>query len=300
MTERQSQPVSLTDFLPESEARALIERARGEDLGPADRDITSEVCIPAAAHGRGLIRARDAGRVAGLALLPIVADVYDPAVSVQLQRSDGATVAPDELLAEIAGPMRSLLSLERIALNLISHLSGIASHTARFVHAVADTPADIYDTRKTLPGLRPLQKYAVACGGGRTHRMGLYEAVLIKDNHLAYRGDQPLETYLANAIADARSRDGVRFVEVEVDTLQQLQKVLQLEVDIILLDNMAPATLREAVKQRDTLSPGVALEASGGINLSTVEEIARAGVERISIGALTHSPPSFDIALDVG
>ncbi len=196
--------------------------------------------------------------------------------------------------------MRDLLAIERVALNLLCHLSGVATLTAQYVAKCKGTKAGIYDTRKTLPGLRGLQKYAVACGGGRTHRIGLYDAVLIKDNHLAGTPISKLAEMLTKSAGQARRlTPGLQFVEVEVDTLDQLCEVLKAPVDIVLLDNMRPSLLQQAVTMRDATAPKIELEASGGVNLDTVAEISRTGVDRISVGALTHSAPSLDIGLDI-
>ncbi len=193
--------------------------------------------------------------------------------------------------------MRKILAFERTALNFLQHLSGVATLTARFVDAVAGTKATILDTRKTLPGWRLLEKYAVRCGGGRNHRIGLYDAILIKDNHLAHfvhRGDP-----IAAAVSAARSQASPgTTVEVEVDSLDQLDKALRCRPDIILVDNFDLDRLREAVRRRDAVPPRIPLEASGGINLETVRAIAETGVDRISVGALTHSAPALDIGLD--
>ena len=202
------------------------------------------------------------------------------------------------VLASITGPVRSLLTGERTVLNLMTHLSGIASRTAQFVEQVRGTRAVILDTRKTLPGYRLLQKYAVRCGGGTNHRMGLYDGILIKDNHLAARG----ESSCAAAVADARrfmlSIDAKATIEIEVDSLKQLRDALQERPEIVLLDNMSVEMLRDAVRIRDENAPQTRLEASGGVTLQTVRAIAETGVERISVGSLTHSSPALDLGFD--
>jgi nicotinate-nucleotide pyrophosphorylase (carboxylating) len=200
-------------------------------------------------------------------------------------------------VATVTGPLDKLLIGERTMLNFLTHLSGIATLTRRFVDAVAGTKAQILDTRKTLPGYRVLEKYAVRCGGGTNHRMGLYDGVLIKDNHLAA---WTKSESIADAIRTARRKSPGVSIEVEVDTLEQLREALKGQPEIVLLDNMTPARLREAVAIRDALNgqPQVLLEASGGVALETVREIALTGVERISIGALTHSAPALDLAFD--
>ncbi len=239
--------------------------------------------------------------MAGLAVLPMVCAVYGGRVSAELIRHDGDNIGQNQRIAAIAGPMRDILAIERVALNLLTHLSGIATLTAAYVERCAGTKAKVCDTRKTLPGLRGLQKYAVACGGGTTHRIGLYDAVLIKDNHLAGTPLNQLAAALTDAAGQARRlTPDLRFVMAEVDTLEQLAEVLKAPVDIVLLDNMRPPELAQAVTMRDATAPQVELEASGGVNLNTIANIAKTGVDRISVGALTHSAPSLDIGLDIG
>jgi nicotinate-nucleotide pyrophosphorylase (carboxylating) len=216
--------------------------------------------------------------------------------------TDGSRLEPGTLIARVSGPMRSLLVLERIALNFLARLSGIATFTDRFVAAVAGTRAKIYDTRKTTPGWRALEKYAVRCGGGYNHRFGLFDAVLIKDNHLAWlqsaaRPGDPDPIAAAIAAARAHTPSGTT-VEIEVDSLEQLDIALTCAPDIILVDNFGPELLAEAVRRRDIVAPPIQLEASGGVNLNTVRALAQAGVDRISVGALTHSAPALDVGLD--
>lgn len=294
---------SLNDFIPEDALRRLIDVAQREDLGPSRLDATSSLFIEADRQCVARIAARQGGVVAGLALLPDIVAAYDPTVEITATAVDGAVIEPGDVVAELHGPLRSVVMLERVALNFAGHLSGVASHTAEFANRIAHTKAKVYDTRKTLPGLRGLQKYAVACGGGCTHRMGLYDAVLVKDNHLAHL---PLEqmTEALRAMAERARREvaGLKFVMVEVDTLEQLARVLPAGVDLVLLDNMPPATLAQAVAKRDAAtSTGrrVELEASGGITLDTVRAVAEAGVDRISVGALTHSSVNLDLGLDI-
>ena len=217
---------------------------------------------------------------------------------------DGEAVAPGEAIGVLTGPVREMLTAERLLLNLMGRLCGIATLTARYVEAVEGTGAKIYDTRKTTLGWRYLEKYAVHCGGARNHRSGLYDAVLIKDNHLAFTGEKGLTP----ADAVRRAKEYVRqyadasgnlpLIEVEVDSLEQLKSVLTAEPDIVLLDNMPPETMREAVAIRRAAGSGAQLEASGGINLETVRAAALSGVDRVSVGALTHSAISLDIGLD--
>ncbi len=217
------------------------------------------------------------------------------------QIADGSPVEKGTCAGIIEGPARGLLAAERILLNLLGRLSGIATLTRQYVAAVAGTKARIYDTRKTTPGWRRLEKYAVRCGGGSNHRSGLFDAVLIKDNHLALGArsavGQPRYSP-AEAVARARQLNNAMIVEIEVDTLAQLDNVLPASPDIVLLDNMSPAELAAAVARRNACNPAVELEASGGVNLESVRKIAEAGVDRISVGALTHSAVALDFGLD--
>ncbi len=293
-------PPELNTFISPGGLAELIRLAREEDLGPNGLDVTSGLFVPADLHGEASIVARQHGRLAGAELLPAVVQAYDEGARVDIKTRDGASVEPGEVVAVLSGPMRSILSAERVALNLLTHLSGVATLTAQYVHEISGTRAKVYDTRKTLPGLRGLQKYAVACGGGATHRMGLYDAVLLKDNHLARVGAGGLEKAVADAVK--RSREAypqIKFVMVEVDTLEQLENVLPTGIDIVLLDNMTTDQLRLAVAMRDRAAHRVELEASGGVTLETIGEIARSGVDRISVGALTHSAPVLDMGLDI-
>lgn len=282
------------------ELLTLIRMAISEDLGTPRRDVTSEVLIAPAATGRAVMRSRRRGVLAGGGILPTIAAEFDPAIRVDILASDGATIDSGSDIATFTGPLRSILAMERTALNFTTHLSGIATEARRYVDAVAGTRAKIYDTRKTIPGLRTLAKMAVRCGGGFNHRMGLHDAVLIKDNHIAAIPLSELTSVLSATIGRARLlTPPPAFVEVEVDTLQQLERVLPCGADVVLLDNMAPAMLRQAVAMRDRLSKAVQLEASGGVNLSSVRAIAESGVDRIAIGAMTHSAPTLDLGLDI-
>ena len=294
-------PPTLERFISSDELHHLIRHARREDLGDDDLDVTSHALLPAGRRGEAAVVARQPGVAAGLAALSSVAAVYDSAVAVDLQVADGEAVQPGRAVATFTGPLRSLLAIERVALNLLTHLSGVATLTRRFVDAVEGTSARIVDTRKTLPGLRALQKYAVACGGGGTHRLGLHDAMLVKDNHIAHIPLDELPAALERAAAEARRLvPGLKFVQVEVDTPEQLERVLPVPgVDMVLLDNMPPEVLRRAVAMRDQSAPGVKLEASGGVTLDTVRAIAETGVDRISVGALTHSVPALDFGLDI-
>jgi nicotinate-nucleotide pyrophosphorylase (carboxylating) len=219
---------------------------------------------------------------------------------LEVFRAEGDRIHRGDILARVHGPMRSLLAAERTALNFLQRQSGVATMTRRFVDAVAGTAAAILDTRKTTPGWRALEKYAVRCGGGQNHRIGLYDMVLIKDNHLAWHDNAGAGDPVAVAVRAARGHAAAGIqVEVEVDSLVQLDRALSCGPDIILLDNFSLADLAEAVRRRNVRAPGIALEASGGVNLGTVRAIAETGVDRISVGALTHSAPALDIALDL-
>ncbi len=281
----------------EDELVVLIDRARHEDMGQAG-DITSRVAIEAGSRASAQVRSRVDGVVCGLRLLSLIALHYDDDLAVNLHASDGDRVGAGQGVATVTGALRSLLAAERVMLNFVCHLSGIATMTAKYVDVVAGTKAKIYDTRKTIPGLRHLAKYAVRCGGGRCHRVGLHDAVLIKDNHLHGLTGGSLADKVRGAVERAKA-DEPAFVEVEVDTLEQLEDVVGCGVDIVLLDNMSPDQLRQAVAVRDTLAPDVELEASGGVTLETVRGAAETGVDRIAIGALTHSAPSLDLGMDI-
>ena len=267
----------------------LVRGALEEDLGRAG-DITSDLTIPADKRASAKIVARKAGTVAGLIAAACAFRLDDPDTGFHVEAPDGSIVAAGAILARIDGLARSLLTAERVALNFSGHLSGVATATRALVDAVAGTKARIVCTRKTLPGLRSLQKYAVRCGGGFNHRFGLDDAVLIKDNHLVAAGG------LKAAIARVRAGTGHMVqIELEVDTLAQLEEALALGVDAVLLDNMGPEDLKRAV----ALAKGRAvLEASGNVTLGTVRAIAESGVDYISSGAITHSAANLDLGLD--
>jgi nicotinate-nucleotide pyrophosphorylase (carboxylating) len=282
--------------------RALVERvlrlARDEDLGRPPIDLTTGAMqIEGDAPAR--LVAREAMTVAGLACMPDLLSVFAPGAAWSPACADGPAVDAGACLGELAGPASELLALERTMLNLVSRLSGVATHAARFVAAVGDAKARVLDTRKTTPGLRVLEKYAVRCGGAFCHRMGLHDAVLIKDNHLAGLSPEQIAECVGAAAARAKGASDPLFIEVEVDSLEQLAGALAAEgVDIVLLDNMDPPTMRKAVAMRDERAPGVLLEASGGVRLETIDDIAATGVDRISCGAMTHQATSMDVALD--
>jgi nicotinate-nucleotide pyrophosphorylase (carboxylating) len=291
----------------EAETRAcqrLVDLALQEDLGDAG-DLTSQAIIPEILHGQAVLIARAPGILAGLPAAEIVLKAVEPRLRLEGLVPDGTFVQAGRSLARISGPMRGILAAERTALNFLQHLSGIATLTRRYVDAIEGLPAKILDTRKTTPGWRLLEKYAVRQGGGHNHRMGLQDGILIKDNHLAV---MPATDPITRAVEAARTRVGISLpVEIEVDSLDQFDLALDCRPDIILLDNMSLDQMREAVSRRDAKtgderSPGgpqiVLLEASGGITLANVRAVAETGVDRISIGALTHSAPALDIALD--
>ncbi|NLE39931.1 MAG: nicotinate-nucleotide diphosphorylase [Pirellulaceae bacterium] len=299
----------------EADWRALLRLAADEDLGGMG-DVTTRALVADDAVGRAAVVARAPGIVAGGPAAEATLEFFDPRLQWQVEVQDGNPVAAGQCMAWIEGPAAGLLAAERPMLNLLGRLSGIATLTSRYVEAASGTRAKIHDTRKTTPGWRRLEKYAVRCGGGRNHRSGLHEAILIKDNHLAMVDpcvwDEPAgPTHVmpapVRAIQAAREfievhvpqplRAGM-IVEIEADTLDQLEAVLPVRPDLVLLDNMSPEQLREAVALRDRLAPEVELEASGGVNLTTVRAIAESGVERISVGALTHSAVWLDIGLD--
>ncbi len=268
-----------------------VRRALDEDLGRAG-DITSALTIPEGKKAKAKLSARKEGVVAGLACAAEAFAMLDPSVKFSSKIRDGAKVKAGETVAEIEGNARAILSGERVALDFVTHLSGIATLTAAFVAKVAHTSAKIACTRKTIPGLRALEKYAVRCGGGNNHRFGLDDAVLIKDNHIAVAGG------IANVLKSVRSQIGhLVKVEIEVDSIEQLAEVLKTGgADVVLLDNMDLGKLKTAVG----LAKGkVILEASGGVTLETVAKIAETGVDVISSGALTHSAPALDFGLDI-
>lgn len=284
--------MNMTDSLaplPRPLVATAVAEALAEDLGFVG-DVTTNATIPADAQSTALLRARAPGFVSGLALARAAFHALDPALAFTVTKPDGGIVATGDTIAEISGSARAILSAERVALNFMGRMSGIATLTARYVAAVAGTRAAIVDTRKTTPGLRAFEKYAVRCGGGRNHRIGLFDAILIKDNHIIAASG------LEKAIKAARDHAGhILKIEVEVDTLEQLERVLQHRVDAVLLDNMSPETLKKAV----TMVAGRSLtEASGGVNLDSVRDIAETGVDLISVGALTHSAPVLDLGLD--
>ena len=268
-----------------------VSRALAEDFGRAG-DITSAATVPAEVSGRAVVAARAAGVISGLPLLEAAFRKLDPEVKLVAHARDGSAVAAGTVLMTVEGNARGLLGAERTALNFVTHLSGIATATAAFVRLIAGTKARVCCTRKTTPGLRALQKYAVRCGGGFNHRFGLDDAILIKDNHIAVAGG------IGRVLARARASVGhmVR-IEIEVDTLDQLRQVLDAGLaDVVLLDNMDPATLRTAV---GLVAGRLVTEASGGITHATAAAIAATGVDYLSSGAITHSSVGLDVGLDI-
>jgi nicotinate-nucleotide pyrophosphorylase (carboxylating) len=275
-------------------ARRLIELALAEDLGAAG-DVTSQATIPPTLFGQATFVARKPGVIAGLPVAALVCEAVDKNLALSPSIADGATVTEGASIGTLAGPMRSILSAERTALNFLQHLSGVATLTRRNVEIVAGR-CQVLDTRKTTPGWRVLEKYAVRQGGGHNHRIGLYDGILIKDNHLAALGGGP--GAIRAAIAAARAQFPLHAVEIEVDSESMLVVALDCRPDIILLDNMSANSMRHCAERRSATAPRVLLEASGGVNLDTIDAIAATGVDRISVGALTHSAAALDIALD--
>jgi nicotinate-nucleotide pyrophosphorylase (carboxylating) len=282
--------VSETPSLPEILYDDLVRRALAEDLGRAG-DLTTDAIVPAELEGRAAVVARQAGRIAGLAPALHAFRLLDPASRAEICKPDGSDAKAGETVARVSARARALLTGERTALNVLGRLSGIATATREVVARLSGLKTRVACTRKTTPGLRALEKYAVRVGGGESHRYGLDDAVLVKDNHLAVAGG------VGEAVRRARRHNGhLVKLEVEVDTLAQLDEALSVGVDVVLLDNMDLETLREAVRR----CRGRALtEASGGIRLENVRAVAETGVDLVSLGWLTHSAPALDVALDV-
>jgi nicotinate-nucleotide pyrophosphorylase (carboxylating) len=278
--------------LSAAEIRVAVKNALAEDVGSGD--ATTLATVPKNLPAVALMRAREPLAIAGIAFAETAFKILSPKIKIQKWSRDGARAKAGETLLKISGPAHAILSAERVALNFIQRLSGVASATAQFVEAVRGTPARILDTRKTTPGWRHFEKYAVACGGGKNHRIGLYDMILIKDNHLAaLRHEKP--NAIAAAVARARQKFPKLTVEVEADTLEQVAQAADAGADIILLDNMDLKSLRAAVK---IVNGRAQTEASGGVNLKTVRSIAQTGVDFISVGAITHSARAVDIGLD--
>jgi nicotinate-nucleotide pyrophosphorylase (carboxylating) len=287
--------------------RDLITLARQEDLH--DDDVTSRLLIPENQIGVGTLMQKEVGIVCGLPIVEMICRAYDERLRVEqipgfhLEIIEGRfSDARETPLLRLRGPMRSLLYAERVILNFLQRMSGVATMTHKFVRRVHGTDAKIYDTRKTIPGFRLLDKYAVVAGGGHNHRIGLFDGLLVKDNHLAGHPLRDLAAQLQPIINTSRLEAPQRFIEVEVDNLEQLREVLKVDgIDAVLLDNMDCPRMEMAVDLRNRCGKKgkLALEASGGVTLETVRSIALTGVDRISVGALTHSAPALNISLDI-
>lgn len=289
--------------------KELIQLARREDLGPAGDDVTSRLTLPADQIAVGTLLQKDVGVVCGLPIVEMVCRAYDERLRVEMipgfhmeiieGRFSDQRITP---LLRVRGPIRSLLSAERVILNFVQHMSGVATQKQRFVRRIAGTRAKIYDTRKTRPGFRALDKYAVRSGGGFNHRIGLYDGILAKDNHLAGVAVRDLKDWATRIVSQSRAEDPSRLIEIEVTTLEQFQELLKVDgIHVILLDNMDCPRMESAVQMRDAggRRGQLDLEASGGVTLETVRPIAMTGVERIAVGAITHSAPALDISFEI-
>jgi nicotinate-nucleotide pyrophosphorylase (carboxylating) len=293
----------------------LVELAIKEDLGRQSvwsGDVTTHPLFPPGYRGSATFISRAEGVLAGLPAVALVFGAFDPELEFRPLLEDGTAIHPGSRIATVSGPQRTILTSERTALNFLQHLSGVASLTRRYVDMIEGLPCHILDTRKTIPGWRLLEKYAVRCGGGHNHRIGLYDGVLIKDNHLAVARSFPKWTIAGMLRLVRKENLGEVPIGIEVESLQQLEEVIQAtilpmhpegwgginRVDYVLLDNMSLDQLREAVRLRNARAPKIQLEASGRITLENVRAVAETGVDRISVGALTHSAPALDIALD--
>lgn len=292
------------DATLEDDLRQLVRLAVREDLD-REYDWTTVALVGPDVRGKATVVTRQDGILAGMRCLPVVIDEMQADIQFDARASDGQAVLANTVVAELVGSARDILTCERPLLNFLAHLSGIATLTREYTRQIEGTQARIFDTRKTTPGWRRLEKYAVRCGGGFNHRTGLFDAILIKDNHLALAGESGLSPpdavrrareFLAHFSAEFANKN--LLVEIEIERLEQLEDVLVAGPDIVLLDNMSPDQLRQAVLRRSNLRPQVELEASGGISLENVRQIALTGVERISVGALTHSAPWLNVALD--
>ncbi len=296
-------------FPPYEDLRDLIQLAKREDLG--GDDVTSRLLVEENQIGVGTLIQKEVGIPCGLPMVEMICRTYDERLRVEQipgfhmevieGRFSDARTTP---LLRIRGPMRSLLSAERVILNFLQHLSGVATQTHRYVKRVAGTGAKIFDTRKTLPGFRLLEKYAVRAGGGHNHRMGLHDGLLVKDNHIAGMPLKEFAGYLTKVVATSRGENISRLIEVEVENLEQLREVLKVEgIDVILLDNMDCPSMESAIAMRTSAWAGrksrPLFEASGGITLDTVRTVALTGVERIAVGAITHSATALDISLEI-
>lgn len=296
-----SLPDLFTELTRDGSLDRLLAACVAEDLGGVG-DITTASCSHGLHRARAVMVAKEDGVVAGLATVPAVVRAFQASITWTPATYDGERCQQGQALGALAGSLSELLAVERTLLNLVARLCGVATLTRAFVDRVDGTHAAICDTRKTSPGMRCVQKYAVRCGGGLLHRIGLFDAALYKDNHLAGVPLDQLASYLVRAIGSMRAVCTPKFVEVEVDSLEQLRMLLTLPdglVDMVLLDNMPANLLCEAVRLRDAARSGVLLEASGGVTLDSVSSIAASGVDRISVGALTHASPALDLSLEV-
>jgi nicotinate-nucleotide pyrophosphorylase (carboxylating) len=283
--------------LHEAQLRRLAENALTEDR--ASDDVTTAALVPPGQKGRAAIIAREQGVLAGLPVAQAVFDALDPALLWQPQAQDGDSLSPGQVVATIEGPLAAILRGERVALNYLSHLSGVATATARLLEAVAGLPVRIRDTRKTIPGLRMLEKYAVSVGGGENHRLTLADAVLIKDNHLAALRARGLGIADAVRLARQEAPRGMR-VQLEVTTVEEARQALEAGAHDLLLDNMSPSQMRQVVQlAKARRRPRANLEASGRITLQNVRAVAEAGVDYVSVGAITHSAKALDMSLEV-
>ncbi len=286
--------VKVEDSFPhERWLQDLVRQSVAEDVGTGD--ATTAVTVAATDRAEAAVTAREKGCVAGLPLLDLVFGEIDSKVQVERLVGDGASIESGQIVAMLRGPASSILTGERLALNFLQHLGGIATLTARYVAAVAGTQCQVLDTRKTLPGYRALAKYAVRCGGGHNHRMGLFDRVMLKDNHWA-----AADGAIANLITKSRKMYPQLAIEVEVDSLDQLERVLPLQVDWVLLDNFGFAATAQAVALRDAAKVQTKLESSGNVDLETIVHYAKAGADAASVGRLTHSAPALDLGLDMG
>lgn len=281
--------------------RRLLEIARDEDLGPDRLDLTASVTRSESEHASARVMLAQDAVIAGLSAIPELLEVFGAEVKVTTALRDGDRAAKGAVLATLEGPLDQIVTIERTILNLLGRLTGVATLTAEYVQR-AGPGVEVLDTRKTTPGLRVLEKYAVRCGGGTSHRLGLHDAVLIKDNHIAHVPTGELGSWITDAAQRAMELSCAFFM-VEVDTLEQFRGVLDVDdglVDYVLLDNMSPETMRTAVEMREEAGSSIKLEASGGVRLETIASIAASGVDRISVGALTHQAVTADVRLDIG
>jgi nicotinate-nucleotide pyrophosphorylase (carboxylating) len=307
MTTSTTQPTQ--PFPTYDQLKDLILRAKAEDLGPANDDVTSRLLVPETQASVGTLFQKEIGVACGLPIVEMICRAYDERLRVELIPGFHMEIIEGRYsdqrqtpLLRVRGPVRSLLAAERVILNFLQRMSGVATLTHRFVKRVEGTAAKIYDTRKTIPGFRLLDKYAVRAGGGENHRVGLYDGLLVKDNHLAHVPTKDLTAYLQPIVNKSRGEDAHRMVEIEVDTLEQFREVIKVDgVDVVLLDNMDCPRMEMAVDVRNKAGKKgkLALEASGGVTLETVRTIALTGVDRIAVGALTHSATALDIGLDI-